>query len=455
MAKAIQSKYHSLVNECSNRKQTNLIILVSTLDFVNNRHKQYTQKYLYHCFTLSQKRFNKKVISQEAFRKYLYTLAKLEITDNYCHRKGKQKGSDIRYTLLHDKTECHKMINNHFKKEKENKFSKKFDAYCKSKNKRLAKKNTYDKNQCINNKNNNIRNIEKRRTHSLSKSSRESFTKKETEHTNEKRRYEKYANKCEFVSLNILNLISKLDTTDRNKINHLKNYKRIELECRKAPASELEAIIFPIIENNYKNPYYLCKFNDYGCFNRIVEYFNGDKSKFEVKKGTIYKKSTFKLKDFNDNRKDALQKLLDNKKYELIKEKYRQVDLDIEFAKLFNKYKTKPHFILEYKKYKDLSKFIEYVKKSYSKTETREEIDANNRCALFSIILDRATYRYPNTEDIRLKVKNYMASIEKIEVALFKDNTYLNEFMEKLKSEEFMYTNDKKKNTLKVANNVS
>ncbi|UGQ17903.1 plasmid maintenance protein [Borrelia sp. RT1S] len=459
MAKVSQPEYYSLVNECSSKKQTNLIILVSTLDFVNNKHKQYTQKYLYHCFAQSQKRFSKKAVSQETFRKYLYTLAKLEITDNYCHRKGKQKGSEIRYTLLHKKTECHKIINDYFQKEKEKSFSKKFDAY----NKKFSGKNTYVKYQCFNNKNNNIGNIENRKANFASKHSRESFTNianKEIENANKETRYEKYANKCEFMSFNILNLISKLDTTDKNKINHLKNYKRIELECGNMPTSEIEGLIFPIIENNYENPYYLCKFNDYGCFSRIVEYFNGDKNNFEVKNGTIYKKNKYKLKDFDKKRTEALQELLDKKKHELVKEKYRQEDLDTEFTKLFNKYKTKPHFILENKKYNDLSKFIEYFKNNYPKVKTKEEIEVFNRNALFSIILDNAIYKYPHTVDLRLKVRNHIAGIEKNEGDLFKDNTYLkhlhthiDQFMDKLKSGGFMHTNDNGINTLRVANN--
>ncbi|QMU99790.1 hypothetical protein F0310_05075 (plasmid) [Borrelia sp. A-FGy1] len=457
-----QKKYHCLTTECSSTKQTNLVILVSTLDFVNNKHKQYTQKYLYYCFTLNQKRFRKKIVSQETFRKYLYTLEKLKITDNYCHRKGKQKGSEIRYTLLHDKKECNRLINNHFMEEKEKSFSIKFKAYWEKKqnksenqNKKILTKNTYDKYQCNNNnKNNNIKNIEKRENHSLIKTSKESF-KKDKKNKKNKTRHEKYANKCEFKSTNILSLISKLDTNESNKINHLKNYKRIELECKNTLTNELEAIVFPIIKNNYKNPYYLYKFNEYGFFNRIVEYFNGDKSKFEVKDGVIYKKNMYITKDFNRKRKDSLQKMIENVKQELIKKHYKQEDLDIEFTKLFDKYKTKPHFILEHNKYKDLSRFINYVKNKYYKVETSEETEANNRSALFSIILDRATLKYPSIEvqEIGFKVRNYMRTIENIEWALIKDNTYLYDFMDRLKNEEYMSSNNEI-NTLKVSNSI-
>ncbi|QMU99841.1 hypothetical protein F0310_05355 (plasmid) [Borrelia sp. A-FGy1] len=459
MANAIQKKYHCLTTECSSTKQTNLVILVSTLDFVNNKHNQYTQKYLYHCFTLNQKRFNKKIISQETFRKYLYILEKLKITDNYCKRKGKQKGSEIRYTLLHNKKECNKLINNHFMEEKEKSFSKSFKAYWKKKqnkseNKNILTKNTYGKHHCNSNKNNNIKNIEKRENLSLIKTSKKSF-KKNKRNTNNKTRHVKYANKCEFKSNNILNLISKLNTNEENKINHLKNYKRIELECNNIHINELEAIVFPIIKNNYKNPYYLYKFNKYGCFARIVEYFNGDKGKFEIKNGIIYEKSIQITKDFDKKRRDLLQKTIENVKQELIKKHYKQEDLDTEFAKLFDKYKTKPHFILEHNKYQDLPRFISYVKNKCHKVETSKETEANNRSALFSIILDRATLKYPSIEvkKIRLKVRNYMRTIENIEWELIKDNTYLYNFMNGLGKEEDMHNNNKI--SIRTENNIS
>ncbi len=74
-------------------------------------------------------------------------------------------------------------------------------------------------------------------------------------------------------------------------------------------------------------------------------------------------------------KQNKLKKILSNTQQQLEKNGYNPEQLEISFQKIYENYKTKPHFIIENHKYKDLSHIKRKLEKSIErKKETYKKI---------------------------------------------------------------------------------
>ncbi|WP_234930341.1 plasmid maintenance protein, partial [Borreliella garinii] len=89
------------------------------------------------------------------------------------------------------------------------------------------------------------------------------------------------------------------------------------------------------------------------------------------------------------------------------------------------KYKNKPHFILEKNKYKDLSKIIEKIKENTKKFEIKNNKD-NVKNNIYSILLDQL-YCKTNKIDLKDKIKEYLNKQKNLEYKKIFNNQYYNE----------------------------
>ncbi|UPA15709.1 plasmid maintenance protein [Borrelia turicatae] len=189
-----------------NKYQHKLIVAISTIEYINNKHKKYTQSNLLYYFNGNLKRNGHKETTLKTLQKYLYKLEKeFKVTMNYHKHLGVNMGTEVYYKLKYSKKECHHIINKHFKEKKEEKYQNRVNGYFK---KRCNKKGSVEKAECFNNTYNNKE--EDKNIKSI-----------------EKLQVEKYARKCNFKSnafLSILNLEAKKDF----KIQSLKAVKIAE-----------------------------------------------------------------------------------------------------------------------------------------------------------------------------------------------------------------------------------
>ncbi|UPA14072.1 plasmid maintenance protein [Borrelia turicatae] len=138
-----------------NKHQHKLIVLISTLNYMNSNLKKYTQSNILYYFNNNLKRNGQKIIKIKTLQSYLYKLEKeLQITINYYKHLGKNYGTEIYYQLKYPKNKCYHKINSYFKIKREKKFNERVYKYLCSKN------INEEKWECINNNNiNNIYNI--------------------------------------------------------------------------------------------------------------------------------------------------------------------------------------------------------------------------------------------------------------------------------------------------------
>ncbi|AHH04542.1 Hypothetical protein BHY_1592 (plasmid) [Borrelia nietonii YOR] len=189
------------------KHQYKLIVLISTLNYMNLNLKKYTQSNILYYFNGNLRRNGHKETTLKTLQKYLYKLEKeLGVTINYYRHLGVNMGTEIHYNLKYSKKECHRIINKYFKEKKEERHKDRVNA---SLEKRCNKKGSVEKGECIYNIYNNKKE-----------------EKKDIKEI-EKLQVKKYAKKCNFKSntfFSILNLKLEKDAT----IKVLKILKRTE-----------------------------------------------------------------------------------------------------------------------------------------------------------------------------------------------------------------------------------
>ncbi|UPA09592.1 hypothetical protein bhYOR_000870 (plasmid) [Borrelia nietonii YOR] len=189
------------------KHQYKLIVLISTLNYMNLNLKKYTQSNILYYFNGNLRRNGHKETTLKTLQKYLYKLEKeLSVTINYYRHLGVNMGTEIHYNLKYSKKECHRIINKYFKEKKEERHKDRVNA---SLEKRCNKKGSVEKGECIYNIYNNKKE-----------------EKKDIKEI-EKLQVKKYAKKCNFKSntfFSILNLKLEKDVT----IKVLKVLKRTE-----------------------------------------------------------------------------------------------------------------------------------------------------------------------------------------------------------------------------------
>ncbi len=104
--------------------QHNLIVLISTLNFINLNFKKYTQKNILYLLNKNLERNKQKLIKLKTLQNYLYILEKkFKVTLNYCKHLGKNSGSETYYKLKYEKEKCYLIINTYFKEKIINKIN--------------------------------------------------------------------------------------------------------------------------------------------------------------------------------------------------------------------------------------------------------------------------------------------------------------------------------------------
>ncbi|WP_418906547.1 plasmid maintenance protein (plasmid) [Borreliella turdi] len=325
------SNYH-------NKLQHKLIVLISTLDYINTKYKKYTQKTILYYFNENLKRNGQATTTLRTLQKYLYRLEKdIKATTNYYKHLGVNFGTEIYYHLNCEKNECHFKINQYFQEKKHSRFTSRVNNYLKDKS---PKKGNVELGKCLNNKNNNI--------------------KEEKNKKIEKFKIIKYANKCNFNCKEFLPFILKLDVNKDLKIKMLKISKIIEIKLLK-------------------------------------------------NKNIHFNKNSFKEKQ------NKLKEILNNIQKELEKNGYNPKQLEIEFQKIYENYKNKPHFIIEHQKYNDLRKITFKLEKLIElKKENSQKDYEHIKINIFNILIERL--RKPaNIEIIKPIIKTYLNSKKKLE----------------------------------------
>ncbi|AOW96400.1 plasmid maintenance protein [Borrelia miyamotoi] len=355
----------------TNRYQYNLIVLISTLNFMNLKLKKYTQNNILYFFNGNLKRNKQKTVKIKTLQNYLYELEKkFRITHNYCKHLGKKCGSEVYYTLQYSKKECHKKINSHFKNikiEKANKFKERVKIH--------SKENGSPKWECINNINNNKR-------------ERDILTK--------------YIDKCNFkidLPLDLLNL--RIEKTE--KIELIKEIKRYEKTIRLLSDKDLN-LIRKELKQSSKN----------GSIKNFLE------SKGYLDKQTQNNKQNIKL--------IKLKETLDITEAELKKQNYDEDVLRKEIKKIYEIYKEKPHFITERDKYKDLDILIRKIKVNTNLCKEQERGKSDIKNNIFSILLEQLRHKI----DISILIpalKNFINAKDELRYSKVVDNTYYYELL--------------------------
>ncbi len=100
----------------NNKYQHKLIVLISTLNYINSTLEQYTQSDLLYYFNSNMKRNGQREIKIKTLQNYLYKLGTVfKVTNNYYRHLGINMGTEVYYKLKYSKKECYRIVNKHFK----------------------------------------------------------------------------------------------------------------------------------------------------------------------------------------------------------------------------------------------------------------------------------------------------------------------------------------------------
>ncbi|WP_434246490.1 plasmid maintenance protein [Borreliella burgdorferi] len=287
-----------------NKHQHKLIVLLSTIFYVNKRFKKYNQNQILYYLNGNLKRNGQKEIKLKTLQNYLYKLEKeIKITKNYYKHLGINMGTEVYYNPKYSKEECYSIINKYFKDKKEKKFENRINKYYKE---------TCNKNRNLKKWECNINNI----------------IKEEKTKLIEKLQINKYAKKCKFTTNYYLSIL-KLKDSKENKIEILKSIKRtenyfiksfkenriglnkgnliikqkklneilnkIEIQFKEKFCNdiEIETEIQKIYENYKNKPHFIIESNKYEDLNKIIKKLEciAGNSRANVKEHNINKKN--------------------------------------------------------------------------------------------------------------------------------------------------------------------
>ncbi|WP_434757370.1 plasmid maintenance protein (plasmid) [Borrelia puertoricensis] len=338
----------------TNKHQHKLIVLISTLSYMNLKFKKYTQSDILYYFNNNMKKNDQKPIKLKTLQNYLYKLAKvLRVTINYHRHLGINMGTEIHYKLKYPKKECYRITNKHFRDKKEERHQKRVNAYLE---KTCIKNSSVEKEECLYN---NIYNKEKKNKEFI-----------------ERLKVKKYAKKCCFKSNTFLSILN-LNLEKNTKIEILKTLKRTE--------------------NFFQN-----------SIRKSINNTETISSKLESKR----------LK---------LNRILDETKISLEREGYNSKQLKTQIQNVYNKYKYKPHFIIENNKYNDLKTIIGKLKDSTKLITKETEKDIKNN--IFSILLEQLRSKVDTSVLVPI-LKNYLNKQNKLEYNKVFSNYYYYKLLE-------------------------
>ncbi|MCD2384988.1 plasmid maintenance protein [Borreliella burgdorferi] len=196
---------------CRNKHQYKLIILISTLNYLNKKDKKYTQQNILYYFNENLKRNGLAPTTLRTMQNYLYKLEKvLKVTTNYYQHMGVNCGTEIYYKLKYLKKECYQKINMYFEERKNSRFKSRVNNHFKD---NVSKNGSVNSVECLSNKNN----------------------IKEERKINEIEKYQviKYFNKSNLLCKEILPFLLTLNVDKDTMIKIIKNIKRTETKLLK------------------------------------------------------------------------------------------------------------------------------------------------------------------------------------------------------------------------------
>lgn len=152
------------------------------------------------------------------------------------------------------------------------------------------------------------------------------------------------------------------------------------------------------------------------------------KEKYYFKKKTEYHSQ----KLLQHKRKNLIS-ILRKTQINLIKEGYDKEKLKIQIQNTYQKYKNKPHFILESNKYKDFNQIINRIKSNTKKFDAQKHKD-NIKINIYNILLDQLNYKI-NKINLKFKIKEYLSKQKKLEYKKIFNNQYYNEIINLIESQ--------------------
>ncbi|WP_420025495.1 plasmid maintenance protein (plasmid) [Borreliella yangtzensis] len=126
-------------------------------------------------------------------------------------------------------------------------------------------------------------------------------------------------------------------------------------------------------------------------------------------------KKIFSNKSCFKEKQNKLREILENTKKEFEKNGYNTEQLETNIQKINDIYKYKPHFIIEYQKYNDLSKIKGDLEKSIElKKENPQKNYEHIRINIFNILIERLK-NIAEIEVLKPIIKDYLNSKKKLE----------------------------------------
>ncbi|XPC98092.1 plasmid maintenance protein (plasmid) [Borreliella japonica] len=277
---------------CHNKHQHKLIVLISTLAYINTKHKKYTQKTILYYFNENLKSNGQTPTTLRTLQKYLYKLEReFKVTTNYYKHLGVNFGTEIYYHLNYEKSECHFKINQYFQEKKHSRFKSRVNNYLKDKS---PKKGNVELAKCLCNKNN----------------------KKEEESNKQIEKFQviNYANKCNFKNKEFLHIILNLDISKNEKIIMLRIAKMIEIKTIKSKNIHFN-------KNSLKDKQ-----------NKLKEILENTKKQLE-KNGYNTEQLETEFKKIYENYKNKPHFIIENQKYNDLHSIKRKLEKIIEIKK--------------------------------------------------------------------------------------------------------------------------
>ncbi|WP_024654530.1 plasmid maintenance protein, partial [Borrelia hispanica] len=195
----------------------------------------------------------------------------------------------------------------------------------------------------------------------------------------------KYANKCNFKTRFFYNIL-KLNLEKEVKVDLLRKLKNAE--------------------------------------NAIERCYIGDTKRGEDKRCVTLKE-----------KQEKLSLVLESVVTELKNEGYDSADLEAKMGSIYEKYRPKPHFIIEQERYGDLSVIVANLKKTVKKTENLKSQYEDLKNNIFSILLDQLRQKV-KIEILIPKLKEYLKRQEKLEYKKVFNNQYYYELLDLIENQK-------------------
>ncbi len=288
----IEVSTNKKIPNCYNKHQYKLIVLISTLEYVNKKYPKYTQKNILYYFNENLKRNGQDTVTLKTLQKYLYKLEKeIKVTSNYHKHLGANCGTEIYYKLIYPKKECYYMINKFFEDKKQSRFEKRVENHYLDKS---PLRGSVNLGECLSNKNNNI--------------------KEERNKKIENFQVINYYNKCNFKNKEFLLILLNLDISKDKKIEIIKALKRFEIKTTKHKNIHFN-------KNSLKEKQ-----------NKLKEILNNNQKEFE-KKGYNAKQLETEFKKIYENYKFKPHFIIENHKYNDLSKITLKLERSIELKK--------------------------------------------------------------------------------------------------------------------------